>query len=67
MSLVKTGAFYLAVVVIVVVAVFPFYYAIITSFKTGTSLFEVNYLPTRVQLGELRQRDSARASSRATS
>ena len=36
-------AFYLAVVLIVVVAVFPFYYAIITSFKTGTSLFEVNY------------------------
>ena len=32
---------------IVVVAVFPFYYAIITSFKTGTALFEVNYWPTQ--------------------
>jgi trehalose/maltose transport system permease protein len=46
MPMVKTAAFYLAVVVIVVVAVFPFYYAIITSFKTGTALFEVNYWPT---------------------
>jgi trehalose/maltose transport system permease protein len=50
MSLVKTSLFYLAVVVIVVVSVFPFYYAIITSFKTGTSLFEVNYLPTSFDL-----------------
>jgi trehalose/maltose transport system permease protein len=47
MSAVKTGAFYLAVVVIVVVAIFPFYYAIITSFKTGTALFQVNYWPTQ--------------------
>lgn len=46
MNLVKTGLFYLAVVVIVVVAVFPFYYAIITSLKSGTALFQVNYLPT---------------------
>ena len=45
MSIVKTAAFYFAVVLIVVVAVFPFYYAIITSFKTGTALFEVNYWP----------------------
>jgi len=45
MNAVKTGAFYLAVVVIVVVAVFPFYYAIVTSLKTGTALFEVNYWP----------------------
>lgn len=45
MKMVKTGAFYLAVVVIVVVAVFPFYYAIVTSLKSGTALFEVNYLP----------------------
>jgi trehalose/maltose transport system permease protein len=38
-------AFYFAVVLIVVVAIFPFYYAIVTSFKTGTSLFQVNYWP----------------------
>jgi ABC-type glycerol-3-phosphate transport system permease component len=27
-------------------SLFPFYYAILTSFKSGTSLFEVNYWPT---------------------
>ena len=36
MNVLKTILFYLAVVLIVVVAVFPFYYAIVTSFKTGT-------------------------------
>jgi trehalose/maltose transport system permease protein len=46
MNSVKTGAFYFAVIVIVVISVFPFYYAIITSFKTGTALFEVSYWPT---------------------
>jgi trehalose/maltose transport system permease protein len=44
--LVKRTLFYFAVLVVVVVSVFPFYYAILTSLKTGTSLFEVNYLPT---------------------
>ncbi len=51
MSLVKSAAFYFAVLLIVVFSVFPFYYAIITSFKTGTSLFEVNYLPTEFNFG----------------
>ncbi len=37
--------FYTLVVAIVVISVFPFYYAIVTSFKTGTALFEVDYLP----------------------
>ncbi|WP_241427695.1 carbohydrate ABC transporter permease [Fertoeibacter niger] len=45
MSVLKTISFYLLVLVIVVFAVFPFYYAILTSFETGTALFEVNYLP----------------------
>ena len=44
-------AFYFAVVLIVVVAIFPFYYAILTSFKTGTSLFEVNYWPREFNWG----------------
>ena len=48
------AAFYFAVVLIVVVAVFPFYYAIITSFKTGTSLFQVNYWPTEFNWGNYR-------------
>lgn len=38
--------FYFAVVLIVVIAVFPFYYAILTSFKTGTAIFDVTYWPT---------------------
>ncbi len=38
--------FYALVITIVVISVFPFYYAIVTSFKTGTALFEVDYLPT---------------------
>lgn len=48
--LVKRTAFYLLVVFIVVISVFPFYYAILTSFKSGTALFEVNYWPTSFSL-----------------
>jgi trehalose/maltose transport system permease protein len=48
MFLVKKVALYLAVLAVVVVSVFPFYYAILTSFKTGTALFEVNYIPKEV-------------------
>jgi trehalose/maltose transport system permease protein len=43
---VKRTAFYLLVLAIIVESVFPFYYAILTSFKSGTYLFEVNYWPT---------------------
>jgi len=35
----------LAVLAIVVYAVFPFYYAVITSLKTGSALFRVDYFP----------------------
>ncbi len=42
--------FYLLVLVIIVFAVFPFYYAILTSFKTGTALFQINYWPTSFSL-----------------
>lgn len=49
-SYTKTSAFYLLVVVIVFVSVFPFYYAILTSFKSGTALFEINYLPVHFSL-----------------
>jgi len=44
----KRTGFYLLVIAIVVESVFPFYYAILTSFKSGTSLFEVNYWPTQI-------------------
>ena len=46
----KTTAFYALVAIIVFVSVFPFYYAILTSFKSGTALFEVNYLPVHFDL-----------------
>lgn len=46
----KTAAFYLLVAIIVFVSVFPFYYAILTSFKSGTALFEINYVPTHFSL-----------------
>ena len=39
--------FYLLVMAIVLYAVFPFYYAIVTSFKTGPELFNVDYFPVR--------------------
>lgn len=44
-KILKTTAFYALVVVIVVFSVFPFYYAIVTSFSSGTDLFRVNYFP----------------------
>jgi ABC-type glycerol-3-phosphate transport system permease component len=40
--------------VIVVQAVFPFYYAILTSLEDGQALFEVNYLPATLNLANYR-------------
>ena len=55
MKVLKTTAFYAAVVLIVVISVFPFYYAIVTSFKSGTALFEINYWPTSFSLRNYEQ------------
>lgn len=44
-KLLSTVGFYALVVVIVVFAVFPFYYAIVTSFATGSEIFKINYWP----------------------
>jgi trehalose/maltose transport system permease protein len=49
-KLTKTALFYLLVIVIVVVSVFPFYYAVLTSFKSGTDLFRITYWPTSFSL-----------------
>ncbi|KZB55542.1 carbohydrate ABC transporter permease [Thalassospira xiamenensis] len=43
--LMMKAGFYLLVAAIVIFAVFPFYYAILTAFETGSALFDVNYLP----------------------
>lgn len=48
--LVRRVAFYALVAVIVIVAIFPFYYAILTSLKSGTALFEVDYWPKSLSL-----------------
>jgi trehalose/maltose transport system permease protein len=50
-KLLSTIGFYALVVVIVVFSVFPFYYAIVTSFSTGTELFKVNYWPKAFDWG----------------
>jgi trehalose/maltose transport system permease protein len=50
MWIVQRTAFYLLVVVIVVISIFPFYYAIITSLKSGTALFRIDYWPTTFSL-----------------
>ncbi|MEC5291783.1 carbohydrate ABC transporter permease [Aurantimonas sp. C2-6-R+9] len=47
---IKRTAFYALVVAIVLFSIFPFYYAILTSFKSGTALFRVNYFPTDFSL-----------------
>jgi trehalose/maltose transport system permease protein len=49
-AITKRAAFYFAVVVIVVFAVFPFYYAILTSFKQGPDLFKITYWPESFSL-----------------
>lgn len=54
-KLISNIAFYALVVVIVVFAVFPFYYAIITSFTTGTALFQINYWPKVFDLSNYQQ------------
>ncbi|HZH10465.1 MAG TPA: carbohydrate ABC transporter permease [Microvirga sp.] len=40
--------FWLLVIVIALSALFPFYYAIISSFRSGSDLFRVAYLPERL-------------------
>lgn len=49
-KVIKTILFYAAVVFIVVVSVFPFYYAILTSLKSGTDIFRVTYWPVSFSL-----------------
>ncbi|MBB5091568.1 trehalose/maltose transport system permease protein [Pseudochrobactrum saccharolyticum] len=38
------------VAIIIILAIFPFYYAITTSMQTGTALFEVHYWPENLSL-----------------
>lgn len=47
-TLARRTAFYALVAAIILMAVFPFYYAVLTSFKSGTALFRVDYWPTEI-------------------
>jgi multiple sugar transport system permease protein len=42
---VKEGSFYTAVALLVVVAAFPFYWMLITAFKTNADLYNVTHIP----------------------
>ncbi len=46
--------FWLLIAVIVVFSIFPFYYAILSSFESGSALFDVNYLPETFDLSNYR-------------
>jgi len=48
----QNAGFYALVIVIVLQAIFPFYYAILTSLEDGQALFEVNYLPAELEEAE---------------
>jgi trehalose/maltose transport system permease protein len=50
-ALIRRGLFYLLVAIIVVYAVFPFYYAILSSMKSGSELFRVDYFPFKWNFG----------------
>jgi trehalose/maltose transport system permease protein len=43
----KKGLFYLLVIAVIFYAVFPFYYAILSSLKAGSELFRVDYFPLK--------------------
>jgi trehalose/maltose transport system permease protein len=43
---IRTGAFYVLVAIIVFYAVFPFYYAVISSLKPASQLFRIDYYPS---------------------
>jgi trehalose/maltose transport system permease protein len=47
----RRAGFFVLVAAIVVYAVFPFYYAILSSLKSGAELFKVNYFPFRWDFG----------------
>ncbi|MBZ9799962.1 carbohydrate ABC transporter permease [Mesorhizobium sp. ES1-4] len=54
MWVLKRTAFYLLLLAIVFVAVFPFYYAVVTSLKSGTGLFQAGLWPRTFSLGNYR-------------
>lgn len=54
MKALRRLGFWLLVTVIVVYALFPFYYAILSSLRSGTELFSISYWPSHFDLGNYR-------------
>ncbi|MBZ9858876.1 carbohydrate ABC transporter permease [Mesorhizobium sp. CA12] len=54
MKMLRRAGFYLLLLAIVFVAVFPFYYAIVTSLKSGTELFQAGLWPQSFSLANYR-------------
>ena len=50
MKALKVVSFYSRIVVILIFSLFPFYYAVVSSLRTGSDLFDVSYFPTSVTL-----------------
>jgi trehalose/maltose transport system permease protein len=50
MKILARAGFWLLVIAIGLFSIFPFYYAIISSFRSGNELFSVAYLPERLDL-----------------
>src|SRR5712672_2607171 len=50
-SALRRAGFFALVAAIVLYAVFPFYYAILSSLKQGSELFRVDYFPLRWEFG----------------
>jgi len=53
-KIISKTAFYALVLIIILFSVFPFYYAIVTSFSSGTALFRVQYWPQMFDLSNYR-------------
>ena len=51
MRILRRIGFWLLVLAIALFALFPFYYAVLSSFRSGTELFSVAYWPSRFDLG----------------
>ena len=49
-NVLKTIGLWILIAIITIFALFPFYYAVLTSFETGQSIFNVNYLPESFSL-----------------
>ena len=54
MRIAKIAGFYALVAIILAQALFPFYYAVLTSLESGQAIFDVNYLPKVIDLSNYR-------------